>query len=130
MTDFKPKQLQAIELLAQGNTIARTSQIIGCKDDTIGLWKHIPGFNEAVTLRAKEIIRVGNEAAYAHLAYRAPKYLGILEDIIDDSKNAAAVRVRAIALALATQAQLKGVDVDGEIQELKEIIGDRKDETE
>jgi transcriptional regulator with XRE-family HTH domain len=131
MKAFTAKQLHAIELLALGKSQAKICDAVGITPQTLANWKHIPGFVESAQTRAKEIIREANASLYSGLSAALPDYLEILDEIIRDKKRTNnAVRLRAIALALQNQLSLRGLDVDAEIQELKEIIGDRKDETE
>jgi transposase-like protein len=131
MKPFNAKQLQAIELLALGKSQGKICEAVGIQEPTLSNWKKLPGFVESAQSRAKEIIREANASLYSGLSAALPDYLEILDEIIRDKKRTNnAVRLRAIALALQNQLSLRGLDVDAEIQELKEIIGDRKDETE
>jgi hypothetical protein len=128
MTLFSGKQIQAIELLAQGKAVGKVCDELKIGYSTMSLWRSSEGFKEAISERAKEIIKDSNAALYSGLSAAMPEYLGILDEIIRDKKTNNAVRLRGIALALQNQLQLRGLDVDAEIQELKEIMEDRKNE--
>jgi len=85
---FHAKQVWAIDLLAHGHmTIEKIAYEIDVHKDTIMRWRRMPEFNEAVIVRAREVLKDRLPAVYEALLSEAEQghhqHIKILLDHLD-----------------------------------------------
>ena len=85
---MKPKQNQAIELLAQGSSIEATSQVTGVNRRTIYQWLKIPEFTLALHDKSAEVIEQLNRK----LVSLNDKALDVLDACLESESEAIRLR--------------------------------------
>jgi hypothetical protein len=118
--EITPIQMQALCLLAAGNTKAEVSKIKNISASTLERWCKLPDFNK---LLKKSVIDCYN-AALAELCEGAKDAVKELRNIITSEKTPVRVKVQAINVLLTNAARAKDLILEERLESLENDLNE------
>jgi hypothetical protein len=113
------KQVKAAALLANGNTIQHTADVLGVHENTIDKWKRKPEFMIAI----RESEEVLFQETLTSLKKYAKEAVGVILEIMRNPKVAPYVRVNACNSILDKALDVhQRQELEARLQELEDVV--------
>jgi len=116
LTTLTPRQISALEALANGESVAGAARASGASERTVRRWRASPAFARDLADRRREGLR----QAGAQLVSAATEAVAVLRAVIADQESGAPTRVAAARVLLAEAFRVAEIeDVVGRIEEIE-----------